>query len=93
MTPLRKLIHKTLAEDPYGELSDLAIAAELGCAEATVSAFRRWAGWPSAQERRRTKPGARVAHCDCGKSYTPSPGRNTVLCLGCGVRVRAITVK
>ena len=90
----RERVEEVLRLDPYGELSDLAQAAHLGVSEATVSHHRRALGIPSAQARRRTEPGARVARCEpCDREYSPVRGRSTVTCCGCGESLRAEVVR
>lgn len=85
MSTTRERVRHILHLDPLGELSDLAIAADLGVSEPTVKYHRDRLGIPTAQSRRRKAPDARVAHCaPCSKEYLLQKDRRTTLCTGCG---------
>ena len=82
----RERVRRVLQGDPYGELSDYAIAAELGVSEATVQRHRVRLMVPSAMTRRRHHPEARSVVCVCGAEYLLMPARITRLCHWCGTR-------
>ena len=90
-TTLRERVREALETDPWGELSDLAVAAHLGCSEAAAGWHRRQLGVPSAQTRRRSAPGARVLRCDCGRVSLPPSGRRRARCPGCCALVEVTT--
>ena len=90
----RERVRVLLEGDPHGEMSDDAIAAQLGLSEASIQYHRAKLGIPSARVRRRGAPGARVARCaPCGKEYLAARDRATLACTGCGEWLRVEVVR